>query len=81
MAGMNNAHRRAIGDGLRAAADRNRCPVCGRGAAILLRRVGDRHRCYCRWIEKGLCPGGPDADSWAARAMLTPRTSERNVDE
>lgn len=67
MGAMGNDQRQAIGEGLRRAADRNRCPVCGRGAALVTHRIAGRHRCYCRWIERGLCAGGPLADSWAAR--------------
>ena len=50
-------------------AEHNRCPVCDRGSAMIDRRIGDRFRVYCRWIDRGLCAGGPEADRWAARAQ------------
>lgn len=64
---MGPEHRTAIAAGLRRSSEHNRCPVCRRGAAMIIRRIGDRHECYCRWIEGGLCEGGAMADSRVAR--------------
>ena len=50
--------RRALAETMRAVARANRCPVCGRHAAMIIRKNAEGcSQVFCRWIDLGKCPG------------------------
>jgi hypothetical protein len=44
-------------------AEENTCPVCGRGAALVIRLVDEEHRTWCRWIDLRKCESTPANDT------------------
>lgn len=51
-----------VSEAMKQSADQNRCPVCGRGAAMTWHQVGDRSVLWCRWIDLGKCESTMEND-------------------
>lgn len=53
-------------EAMRRTAEINRCPECGRGAALVTRYSPSTGRPFmvCRWVEKDKCTFAPDSLAW-----------------
>lgn len=56
---MSNEGKRSLSAAMKRESEATRCPVCGRASGLVMRLVGDRHRTWCQWIDRGLCESKP----------------------
>jgi hypothetical protein len=52
---MSREGKQSLSAAMKREADATQCPVCERRSALVMRLVGERHRTWCQWIERGLC--------------------------
>jgi hypothetical protein len=46
---------RRMSEAMRMSAEYRRCPLCGRGAAMVTRYLPDTRLIVCLWAERGKC--------------------------
>lgn len=60
---MNSYQKARLRERMKHEADATACPVCSRRSAMVIRLIGETHRTWCQWIDRGLCRSTAENDT------------------